>query len=378
MNFNVSVEPKVLEWARRSIGMSQKDVAGEFKFKDETVINAWEQGAKKPTFSQIEKLASLYKRPLAAFLLSKPPLEPPLPKDYRTELSVKHKPLTPNTLLAIRKARRLQVSAVELNKELDYPLKPISMRTSLSEKPEAVAKKVSEVIVPSNFNISTFNSSDEAFEGWKKILEDNGILVFQISIKQREIKAFSLIEGELPAIVVNKGDESNSKIFSLFHELGHILLNESGICDMLEEEHSPKIEIFCNHFAGAFLVPAEELLGHTSVKQNKSAIWEKQILSSIANDFRVSKEVILRRLLIHGKTTNDFYKKWREKYVKEYHPFGRGKRNRIKERIQERGKKYVSMVFTAYNQDKISVLDVADYMEVKIDQIPKVRELINK
>lgn len=378
MNFNVSVEPKVLEWARRSIGMSQKDVAGEFKFKDEAVINAWEQGAKKPTISQIEKLASLYKRPLAAFLLSKPPLEPPLPKDYRTELSVKHKPLTPNTLLAIRKARRLQVSAVELNKELDYPLKPISMRTSLSEKPEAVAKKVSEVIVPSNFNISTFDNSDEAFEGWKKILEDNGILVFQLSIKQREIKAFSLIEGELPAIVVNKGDEANSKIFSLFHELGHILLNESGICDMLEEEHSPTIEIFCNHFAGAFLVPTEKLLGHKLVKQNKSAAWENQILSSIANDFRVSKEVILRRLLIHGKTTNDFYKKWREKYVKEYHPFGRGKRNRIKERIQERGKKYVSMVFTAYNQDKISVLDVADYMEVKIDQIPRVRELLNK
>lgn len=378
MNFNVSVEPKVLEWARRSIGMSQKDVAGEFKFKDEAVINAWEQGAKKPTISQIEKLASLYKRPLAAFLLSKPPLEPPLPKDYRTELSVKHKPLTPNTLLAIRKARRLQVSALELNKELDYPLKPISMRTSLSEKPEAVAKKVSEVIVPSNFNISTFDNSDEAFEGWKKILEDNGILVFQLSIKQREIKAFSLIEGELPAIVVNKGDEANSKIFSLFHELGHILLNESGICDMLEEEHSPTIEIFCNHFAGAFLVPTEKLLGHKLVKQNKSAAWENQILSSIANDFRVSKEVILRRLLIHGKTTNDFYKKWREKYVKEYHPFGRGKRNRIKERIQERGKKYVSMVFTAYNQDKISVLDVADYMEVKIDQIPRVRELLNK
>jgi Zn-dependent peptidase ImmA (M78 family) len=378
MNFNVSVEPKVLEWARRSIGLSPKDVASKFKFKDEAIIDAWEQGSKKPTFSQIEKLASLYKRPLAAFLLSKPPLELPLPKDYRTEFSIKHRPLTPNTLLAIRKARRLQVSAVELNKELDYPLKPISISASLSDRPETVAKKVREVIVPSNFNISTFNNSDEAFEGWKKILEDKGILVFQISIKQREIRAFSLIEGELPAIIVNKPDEANSKIFSLFHEVGHILLNQSGICDMLEEDHSPNIEIFCNHFAGSFLVPAEKLLGHALVKQNKSAVWENQILSSIANDFRVSKEVILRRLLIHGKTTTDFYKKWREKYVKEYHPFGRGKRNRIKERIQERGKKYVSMVFTAYNQDKISVLDVADYMEVKIDQIPKVRELISE
>ncbi|MBI4683448.1 MAG: helix-turn-helix transcriptional regulator [Nitrospirae bacterium] len=122
MNFSVSVEPKILEWARLSIGLSQKDVAGKFKFKDETIINAWEQGSKKPTFAQIEKLASFYKRPLAAFLLSKPPHELPLPKDFRTELSIKHKPFSPGTLLAIRKARKFQASAIELNSELGKPV----------------------------------------------------------------------------------------------------------------------------------------------------------------------------------------------------------------------------------------------------------------
>lgn len=376
-SLSISVEPKVLIWARKSRGLSANDVANKLK-ETEATINSWESGAKNPAFNHIEKLASIYKRPLAAFLLSEPPQEPPVPKDYRTELSQKHKPLTPNTLLTIRKARRLQISALELNKELDNPLKPITIKATLSENPEVVAKKVRDNIVPLNFNISASNNSGEALEAWKSILEDNGILVFQISIPQREIKGFSIIEGELPAIVVNKGDEANSKIFSLFHELGHILLNESGICDMLEDEHSPKIERFCNHFAGAFLVPAENLLEHSLVRQNRSTVWENRGLNSIANDFRVSREVILRRLLTHGKTTNDFYKKWREKYVKEYHRFSRGKRNILKERIQERGKKYVSMVFTAYNQAKIGTLDAADYLGVKIDQIPKVQEMMAK
>lgn len=374
--FNVSVKPSVLLWARLSSGLSIKDAAIKIRESEDTIIK-WEGGLKKLTYAHIEKLASTYKRPLAAFLLPEPPQEPPLPKDYRTDLSIRHKPLTSNTVLAIRKARRLQISAVELNKEIDYPLRPIPIRTSLTEQPGSVAKKIREAIVPSDFNASAFNNSDEAFEGWKKILEDNGIIVFQISIQQREIKAFSLIEGGLPAIVVNKSDEANSKIFSLFHELSHILLNESGICDMLEDEHSPEIEKFCNHFAGAFLVPAEKLLGHALVKQNKSAVWENRALNSIANDFRVSKEVILRRLLIYGKTSNDFYKKWRDKYIKEFRRFGRGKRNTVKERIQERGRKYISMVFTAYNQDKIGTLDTADYLGVKIDQIPKVREMIS-
>ena len=378
MSFYVTVKPSVLIWARQSIGLSIKDVANKLK-ESENTINNWEGGSKKPNFFQIEKLASLYKRPLAVFLLSEPPQEPPLPEDYRTDLSIKHKPLSSKTLLAIRKARRLQASAIELNEELGNPIRPISIKTTLSEDPEIVAEKVRDKIVSKDFNISLFKNSDEAFEAWKKLLEDNGVLVFQISIQQREIKGFSFIEGASPTIIVNKMDEANSRIFSLFHELAHILLNESGICDMIEDAHSPNIEKFCNHFAGAFLVSAVKLLSRTLVKQNKfSDAWENQTLKALANEFRVSKEVILRRLLILGKTTSLFYNKWREKNVKEYRPFGRGGRNPVKTCIQERGEKYVSMVFSAYDQAKISTLDAADYLGVKIDQIPKVHELISK
>lgn len=378
-SLEVSVEPKVLIWARESIGRSVEEIAKRLNVSENTV-NSWEAGQKKLSLIQLEKLAkTVYKRPLAVFLLSEPPHELPIPKDFRTELSIKHKPLSPNTLLAIRKARRLQKSAIELNKELGNPIEPIYIRTTLSEDPEIIADKVRAKIVSRDFNISLFENSDEAFEAWKKLLEDNGMLVFQISIPQREIKGFSLIERELSAIVVNKADEANSKIFSLFHELAHILLNESGICDMIEDTHSPNIEKFCNRFAGAFLVSSAQLLNHTLVKQNKlSDVWQNQILKKLADEFRVSKEVILRRLLILGRTTNTFYKKWREENVKEYRPFGKGGKNPVKICVQERGKKYVSMVFAAYNQDKISTLDTADYLGVKIDQIPKVRELALK
>lgn len=377
-SLEVTVERKVLIWARESIGMNIGEVAKRLNTSEDTV-SKWESGQKRPPLIQLEKLAkTVYKRPLAVFLLSEPPMEPPIPKDFRTELSIKRKPLTPSTLLAIRKARRLQTSAIELNRELGFPIKPFSISAKLSEDPEIVAERVRAKIVSSSFNIYMFKDGERAFEGWKHILEDNGLLIFQISIPQREIKGFSLIEGELPAIVVNKADEANSKIFSLFHELAHILLNESGICDMIEDTHSPNIEKFCNHFAGAFLVPSAQLLSHTLVKQNKlSDVWENQTLRTIANEFRVSKEVILRRLLILGRTTSTFYKKWREKNIKEYRPFGKGGRDPVKMCVQERGEKYVSMVFGAYTQNKINTLDAADYLGVKIDQIHKVRELIS-
>ncbi|MBI4683449.1 MAG: ImmA/IrrE family metallo-endopeptidase [Nitrospirae bacterium] len=235
--------------------------------------------------------------------------------------------------------------------------------------------KVRAEFITNHFNISSFKNSDEAFEGWKNLLEDKGLLVFQISIPQGDIKGFSLIEGDLPAIVVNKKDLYNAKIFSLFHELAHILLNEGGICDMREDTHSPAIEKFCNHFAGSFLVPAKQLLKQDLVKQQCSLVWDSHSLKFLADKFRVSKEVVLRRLLILGKTSNSFYEKWRDEHIKEFKPFGK-RGDPVRSCVKERGEKYVAMVFSAYNQDKINTLDAAGYLGVKIDQIQKVRELV--
>jgi len=281
------------------------------------------------------------------------------------------------TFLAIRKARMLQQTAIELQKELGYPIISPSFKAKITDDPEMLASKARDIILPKSLDLSKSSDSSNAFEIWKRCLEEKGILVFQISISQREIKGFSLIEGEMPAIAVNRSDEANSKIFSLFHETAHILLNESGLCDMLEEVHSHDLEKFCNHFAGAFLVPSFNLLSHPLViKNGSSRIWTNQVLSEIADFFKVSREVVLRRLLIHGKTTQDFYRKWREENVKDYKPFGRGGRNPVKACVQERGKKFVAMVFKALDFDRISILDTADYLGVKLDQIPEVRKVV--
>ena len=69
-SFNVSVEPSVLIWARQSIGMDLDDVVKKIKGITIGTIKEWEKkdGAIKPTFAQIEKLAAVYKRPLSAFV----------------------------------------------------------------------------------------------------------------------------------------------------------------------------------------------------------------------------------------------------------------------------------------------------------------------
>jgi len=384
-SFKVSVEPAVLKWARESIGISTDDeivkkIVKKIKGITINTIKDWEKkgGTAKPTFAQIETLSKIYKRPLTAFLLPAPPKEPPFPKDFRTLPSEEKRPLNPKTHLAIRKARRFQYSAAELIKELGEEGKKLSIKANPSDNPETLAKKVRIQFGIKELTCPTANTKESVLDGWIKILENNGILVFQISITMnKEIRGFSLIDEDVSVIVLRRSDETSAKIFTLFHELAHLLLREGGICDLEESDISH--EKFCNHFAGAFLVPKDKLLNHNIVKANANVReWPENFLRDIAQDFKVSNEVILRRLLILGLTTKNYYlkkhKEWKSKYRE---PFGRrDKKTEIKICLQERGKKYTSMVFDAYERRKIDEMRVADYLGVTSDKIARVKEAI--
>lgn len=378
-SFSVSVEPSVLIWARESIGMSVDMVADKVKGVTTSTIKEWERedSTVKPTFAQVETLSKIYKRPLSAFLLSAPPKEAPLPKDFRTRPSEEKQTLKPKTYLAIRKAKRFQYSAIELIKELGKESKELPIKANVSDNPETLAEKVRTQFGIKGFPGITSPTKEAALDEWIKILENNGILVFQISLtKNKEISGFSLINEDVPAIVLRRTDETSAKIFTLFHELAHLLLQEGGICD-LEESDIPH-EKFCNHFAGAFLVPKDKLLNHSIIKANiETKEWPEDFLRDIARDFNVSREVILRRLLILGLTTETYYrKKHKEWKSKHKGPFGRGKRDEVRICLQERGKRYTSMVFEAYERKKIDNMALADYMGVTSDKISKIKEAI--
>jgi Zn-dependent peptidase ImmA (M78 family) len=378
-SFNVSVEPDVLIWARKSIGMSIDAVAKKIKGIAINTLKDWEKkdSGAKPTFAQVEKLSKVYKRPLSAFLLPAPPKEPPFPEDFRTFPTKEKQLLKPKTYLAIRKARRFQYSAIELNKEIGKETKKLTIKANLSDNPETLAEKVRVQFGIKRVTRLTFLTKVAALDEWIRLLENNGILVFQINITMnKEIRGFSLIDDNVPVIVLKRSDETSAKIFTLFHEMAHLLLREGGICDLEESDISH--EKFCNHFAGAFLVPKDELLNHSIVKTNMTLReWPENLLRDIARDFNVSKEVTLRRLLILGLTTKNYYlKKHREWKSKYKEPFGRGKRDEIKICIKERGRKYISMALDAYERRKIDEMQAADYLGVTSDKIPMIKKAI--
>lgn len=67
------VEISVLRWARESSGLTQIAAARKIGLPDGRVT-AWESGEAVPTIAQLRKAAEVYKRSLAVFFLSEPPV----------------------------------------------------------------------------------------------------------------------------------------------------------------------------------------------------------------------------------------------------------------------------------------------------------------
>jgi Zn-dependent peptidase ImmA (M78 family) len=93
----------------------------------------------------------------------------------------------------------------------------------------------------------------------RKKIEDKGIFVLHDSFPETDGSGFCLSHPMHPVIVVNtKRQTRGRRLFTLIHELAHVLMRKSGISDPFVGRNAT--ERLCNSFAGSFLVP-ESYLG---------------------------------------------------------------------------------------------------------------------
>ncbi len=238
-----------------------------------------EEGEDLPTIDELKEFSKLYKRTLATLLLNEPPTEKPIPKDRRTVDSKIIGNFHPKTILAIRKARAMANSFIELRNEFGFSINKLNFFASIQEDPKNVAYELHKLLNLSE--IRNMSNIDLALEGYIEKIESLGVLVFQLSLTQDNLRGFSIIDEAMHIIGIKRGGEpTTSKIFTLFHELGHILLNDDGLCD-LSEFTNIEIEKWCNAFAAEILIPTTELLQIEKVieqKQNAQNIWKTKDL----------------------------------------------------------------------------------------------------
>jgi Zn-dependent peptidase ImmA (M78 family)/transcriptional regulator with XRE-family HTH domain len=260
------VQPKMLKWARESIGKPLADVARALKRPAEE-IDAWERGDKAPTYVQLERLAyEVYKRPLAAFFLPEPPQEKGPESDFRTLPEEDLQMLLPDTYLKIRQARAYQAVLRELFSDVSPSSNPIWRAIELSENAsvEKQAARLRTLLGISLEEQGKWSNDDLALKQWRFAVESGGVFVFKNALAQKSISSFCLSDEQFPIIYLNNSTTKTRQIFSLFHELAHILLRMNGLSksgeNYIEElpKREQKIEKFCNALAAEILIPAAD------------------------------------------------------------------------------------------------------------------------
>ncbi len=369
--------------------MSVQDVAGKFK-KQVDNIERWESGDASPTYIQLERLAyELYKRPLAIFFFPEPPDEPLPQQAFRTLPEAEADSLWPDTRYAIREGQSMQLSLHEINSGRNPSERLIfrDIRAHLTDNPIFLARQVREYLgFTLQMQIASSNEK-EGLERWRNAIQDVGVFVFKRSFRQKEVSGFCLLDHEFPIIYINNSTPASRQIFTLLHELAHILLGISDLTteifenDQIADDEARTVEKFCNQFAASLLIPNhdfdQDLL---KLAEENQHFTSDESISALAKKYKVSREVIVRKLLNKGLVSGEFYSDKAKQYAEEYQQFREMRREKggggdyYATKAAYLGSHFITLVFSAYYQGRVDLNQAAEYLNVKPQNVGKLEE----
>lgn len=373
------VNPEVLRWARERSGLTTAEVAKKMNKSAESVEN-WEAGGSAPTYVQLEKLAyQVYKRPVAVFFFPEPPEEADKIAEFRTLPESEREGLSDDTRYAVRLAEAMKTALRELNEGANPSNRKIfrDVHATPDDSPGNLAAAVRSYVGVSVEDQAGWASDEKAFEHWRATVEDVGIYVFKRSFKQKAVSGFSLIDDEFPVIHVNNSTSFTRQVFTLWHEVAHVLLHTNGVTkeddsfiELLKGE-SRSIEVLANKFAGEFLVPSYDF-GQVI----ESPPYSDEYFASLAGRYHVSREVVLRKHLDRGLVPEHFYaekaKLWNDTYRDKRGSSTGG--NYFSTQGVYLSQKFLELAFGRYYQGRIDLEQLSDYLNVKARNIPGLEQ----
>lgn len=318
---SIPVNKNIITWARKRAGFSLVDAAARFPH-----IEDWETvDGGYPSYPQLERMADEFKVPIAVFFFPALPNVPPIRESFRTLPDTEFNSIPRRIVLLLRKAKAFQLNLAELFNGKNPASRRITHDLEFTRQTSVVnfAVRVRDYLGITLDQQTSWSDDEEALKAWRQVLIGVGIFVFKNQFRVENYSGFSLYDDVFPIIYVNNTTSKTRQIFTLFHELGHLLFRTSGI-DTLDNhfidelpEKQQKIEILCNRFAAEFLLPQKEF--NEAVADLKPT---EQTAELLAARYHVSREFIFRRFLDRGQIDEQNYsyaaKKWQNKRGKKH------------------------------------------------------------
>ena len=377
----VPITGAVLRWAREESGLSQQALADAVGVEREAVA-AWEAEQARPSGGQLTRLAGVLRRPSAVFLLPEPPRRESLRTFFRQAPGLAGHEISDAESRHIRWGRRLQeiVSWVLA----DRGAQPVDLpRLSVSEPTEQAAAAVRRLLGVPPASQLAWESPSEAFRAWRGVLEERGVLVLQLQMGRGNIRGFSAWDDRAPVAAVNTAYHPTARIFTLFHEVGHLLTRTDAACLRFigPSDSEAGAERWCERFAAELLVPTDVLRAvATSLGvSDRRQVADVDTARRIAGRFKVSTRAVSLRLQEIGLAPPSLYGLVeRELALLDWNPSagGGGGQPASEKRLGQLGERIPEILFAAEGNGRVTEADLADYLRLSTGQLDDLRSLI--
>jgi len=310
----VAVNKEVLQWALDRAGLTLDSLQRKFP-----KIRQWATGDSHPTLRQLESLAKATHTPIGFFFLGEPPEERlPIPHFRTLEDEIPHTP-SPDLLDTIHMMQRRQAWMREYL--VDQAQEPLLFVRSAQpgDRPTSVADHIRQLLSFDDIWAAQERTWTDALRSLREAMETAGIIVVvngvvgnntHRKLDPGEFRGFVLVDDYAPLVFVNGADGKAAQMFTLAHELAHVVFGSSAAFDLRDMQPADDpMEQACNRVAAEFLVPEREM----------RRIWpsvrsDSEPFQIIARKFKVSVLVAARRALdlkiIRKRDFLDFYRKY--------------------------------------------------------------------
>ncbi|MFN3605483.1 MAG: ImmA/IrrE family metallo-endopeptidase [Leptonema sp. (in: bacteria)] len=265
-----------------------------------------------PTYNQLVRVAKMFNIPFGYLFLDKLPERKTSIPNFRT-LGGETYEISEELYDTINQVKKQQEWIKDILIEWGHTELPFAGKFDINSDKTLIVDEIKKILGIKNNWAEEKTNWKEAFNFLIDKFEEAGIFVVVNGIvgnnthrklEIEEFRGFVLYDEIAPFVFVNNNDFLSAKIFTLIHELVHILIGKSASFDLRNLlSANDETEKFCDRCAAEFLVPEKEIL------YLKNIDYE-----ALAKRFKVSQIVIARRLLDTGKITKDdfydFYKKY--------------------------------------------------------------------
>ena len=276
--------PAMIAWAIDESGYDIPTLAG--KLDDvgvsESTVEKWISGSLTPTRGQLTKLTKVLKRQRAVLYMQEPPRSEGPQLELRRAAGDSERSLTPEERVLVRKA----ISRQEFVAWLLRNNAPITLPQANEDfEPSRAAASLRSWLKMRASDRKGWNSDGEAYRAWKHRVEGHGILVMELRLGAEGIRGFSVSDSQAPLVAVNTAYTVPARLFTLLHELAHLMLKSSSSCLSDASGFNRSTESWCDRVAGACLLPLEELLHLVQTRGSSKTI---EFVREIASEFRSS------------------------------------------------------------------------------------------